>query len=438
MIKNSSKKIAILIIIFLIMIVSTNVQAKLVQTFEIVNTKEVKLLENEQGMVTKEILQINKEQKQIDMQIKLENTFDKDTQIVFVIDNSTSMGTRLENNQTRKQKVISTTKELVSQLFKGISNSKIGVVQFSDSASAVNELTDDENALIAKLSSFGNSNPSGSTNIVSGIQVAKNMYSSDAKQKVMIILTDGVPTNTPQDVNSALVSTKDSGVSIFTGIIDIEQASNLAQCFGTVDAPIAGRLYDIKSTTITEIAKEIQEIIQKETSGTIYDIKIEDYFPQEIIENFTIKIGEPTKGTVTDKILSDKEILWEIDELARGESATLPFSLIGKEQESINKNLKTNEDFILTYKDGYDKEYKVQLNSQPEIKVSTEGTKDETNNGSNGANGSNNGSTNKNQNGAAEARLPQTGEEPLGLILIAIVAILVQLGIHYRRYKKMS
>lgn len=436
MIRNSSKKIAVLIISLLIIIVSTNVQAKLVQTFEIVNTKEVKSLQNEQGTITKEILQINKEQKQIDMQIKLENTFDKDTQIVFVIDNSTSMGTKLENNQTRKQKVISTTKELVSQLFKGINDSKIGVVQFSDNASVVNGLTNEENSLIAKLTSFESNNPSGSTNIVSGIQVAKNMYSSDAKQKVMVILTDGVPTNAAKDVSSALVSAKSSGISIFTGIIDIEQASNLAECFGTVEKPVAGRLYDIKSTTIAEIAKEIQEIIQKETSGTIYDIKIEDYFPQEIIENFTIKIGTPTKGTITDKILSHKEILWEIDELARGESATLQFSLVGKEEESINKNLRTNEDFILTYKDGFDKEYKEQLNGQPEIKVSTEGTKDKTNNGSNGANGSNNSSSNKNQNGTTVARLPQTGESPLGLILIAIAILAVISVVQYKKYRK--
>lgn len=409
MLKKCKKILIVLLITILIIGLTTNVQAKLSQTFEVLNTKEVKSLQNEQGTITKEILQINKEQKQIDMQIKLENTFDKDTEIIFVIDNSTSMGTIVSNNENRKQKVVSTTKDLVSQLFKGVLDSKIAVVQFSDNASVINTSTDKEDTLINSLNSFMNNIPAGQTNIVSGIQKATSMYAEDAKQKVMIILTDGAPTNSLQDVSNILKNVEKSGISIFTGIIDIEQASNLAEGFGTVDKPVAGRLYDIKSTSISEIAKEIQGTIQKETSGSIYNVKIEDYFPKEIVENFTIKIGTPTKGNVTDGIGTDRKITWEMDELARGESATLQFSLIGKEEESINKNLKTNENFVLTYKDGANKEYKEQLNSQPEVKVVTEGKKDVT-------------------------KLPQTGEG-FSFVFIIIGLILIRLAILYREYR---
>lgn len=428
MVEKCRKIITVLLISLLIISLTTNVQAKLVQTFEIVNTKEVKSLENEQGTITKEILQISKEQKQVDMQIKLENTFNKDTEIVFVIDDSTSMGTVVSNNESRKKKVVSATKTLLTELFKNVKDFKAGVIKFSDNASVISAVSDKESDATAKLDTFINTAPGGSTNVVSGIQYAKSMYSSNAKQKVMIVLTDGAPTNSLQDVKNALIDAKNNGISIFTGIIDIEQASNLAECFGTVEKPVAGRLYDIKSTVMSEIAKEIQEIIQKETSGSMYNIKIEDYFPQEVIDNFIIQIGNPTKGKITDKLSSDREIVWEIDELARGESATLPFSLIGKEQESINKNLKTNEKLVLSYKDALNKEYEQTLDNQPEVKVKTEGKKD---NNSNNSNNSNSGT-----NGNKVTRLPQTGEAPLGLIFVAVGLIILQLVIHYKKYKE--
>lgn len=428
MVEKCRKIVTVLLISLLIISLTTNVQAKLVQTFEIVNTKEVKSLENEQGTITKEILQISKEQKQVDMQIKLENTFNKDTEIVFVIDDSTSMGTVVSNNESRKKKVVSATKTLLTELFKNVKDFKAGVIKFSDNASVISAVSDKESDATAKLDTFINTAPGGSTNVVSGIQYAKSMYSSNAKQKVMIVLTDGAPTNSLQDVKNALIDAKNNGISIFTGIIDIEQASNLAECFGTVEKPVAGRLYDIKSTVMSEIAKEIQEIIQKETSGSMYNIKIEDYFPQEVIDNFIIQIGNPTKGKITDKLSSDREIVWEIDELARGESATLPFSLIGKEQESINKNLKTNEKLVLSYKDALNKEYEQTLDNQPEVKVKTEGKKD---NNSNNSNNSNSGT-----NGNKVTRLPQTGEAPLGLIFVAVGLIILQLVIHYKKYKE--
>lgn len=428
MVEKCRKIVTVLLISLLIISLTTNVQAKLVQTFEIVNTREVKSLENEQGTITKEILQISKEQKQVDMQIKLENTFNKDTEIVFVIDDSTSMGTVVSNNESRKKKVVSATKTLLTELFKNVKDFKAGVIKFSDNASVISAVSDKESDATAKLDTFINTAPGGSTNVVSGIQYAKSMYSSNAKQKVMIVLTDGAPTNSLQDVKNALIDAKNNGISIFTGIIDIEQASNLAECFGTVEKPVAGRLYDIKSTVMSEIAKEIQEIIQKETSGSMYNIKIEDYFPQEVIDNFIIQIGNPTKGKITDKLSSDREIVWEIDELARGESATLPFSLIGKEQESINKNLKTNEKLVLSYKDALNKEYEQTLDNQPEVKVKTEGKKD---NNSNNGNNSNSGT-----NGNKVTRLPQTGEAPLGLIFVAVGLIILQLVIHYKKYKE--
>lgn len=422
MVEKCRKIMAILLISLLVITLTTNVQAKLVQTFEVVNTKETKTLANDQGTITKEILQISKEQQQVDMQIKLENTFNKDTEIVFVIDDSTSMGTIVANSESRKKKVVSASKTLLTELFKNVKDFKAGVIKFSDNASVISAISDKESDATSKLDTFINTAPGGSTNVVSGIQYAKSMYSSDAKQKVMIVLTDGAPTNSLQDVKNALIDAKNSGISIFTGIIDIEQASNLAECFGTVEKPVAGRLYDIKSTAMSEIAKEIQGIIQKETSGSMYNIKIEDYFPQEVIENFTIQIGNPTKGKITDNLLSDKKIVWEIDELARGESAILPFSLIGKEQESINKNLKTNEKLILKYKDALDKEYEENLENQPEVKVKTEGKKDNNSNNSN--------------NGNKVTRLPQTGEAPTWLIFVAIVAIAIQLVVSYRKYKK--
>ena len=300
MVEKCRKIMAILLISLLVITLTTNVQAKLVQTFEVVNTKETKTLANDQGTITKEILQISKEQQQVDMQIKLENTFNKDTEIVFVIDDSTSMGTIVANSESRKKKVVSASKTLLTELFKNVKDFKAGVIKFSDNASVISAISDKESDATSKLDTFINTAPGGSTNVVSGIQYAKSMYSSDAKQKVMIVLTDGAPTNSLQDVKNALIDAKNSGISIFTGIIDIEQASNLAECFGTVEKPVAGRLYDIKSTAMSEIAKEIQGIIQKETSGSMYNIKIEDYFPQEVIENFTIQIGNPTKGKITD------------------------------------------------------------------------------------------------------------------------------------------
>ena len=125
--------------------------------------------------------------------------------------------------------------------------------------------------------------------------------------------------------------------------------------FGTTSNPTAGKFYYI---TDNEIEQTITNNIYNDLlpqSQSITNIKINDFFPQEIVDNFDFAyVSNPTKGTISQSIDGDNKIVWELDELASGETATVQYTLTLKDNYDssiVNKILDTNEKVDVNYKD---------------------------------------------------------------------------------------
>lgn len=124
-------------------------------------------------------------------------------------------------------------------------------------------------------------------------------------------------------------------------------------------------------TIITEnIYQDVKSIVQSD----INTLKIEDYFSDEIINNFDFSyVGQPNLGTVSESIdKTNKCITWDIDKLNGNEIATLKYKLKIKDMNNtalLNKNLVTNEKVVLTYNDYENTPHSAILTSSPIIQL---------------------------------------------------------------------
>ena len=228
--------------------------------------------------------------------------------------------------------------------------------------------------------------------------------------------------------------------------------------YGTIDSPYSGKIYMIDDSNLQQIITEVvYEDISKNIQNPINKIKIVDYFPEEIIENFDFAyVGNPSVGKVTEGIdPENKTIEWDIDTLKGDEVATLQYKLKIKDmknEELLDKVISTNEKVVLTYQDIGAQEYTVELTSSP--KISLEEIKDENNNDNNNDNGNNdnNGITDNSENDkpsnngtdktptkdntTADGKIPQTGESMLiGISIVAVIVGTVCIYIKSRRYR---
>lgn len=336
--------------------------------------------------------------KEITLELRVNNyeTSSKPSgEIMLVIDNSKSMLTPVDTDKTREDLVINSAKTLITNLLKDNTKLKIGVVSFStntdikkegtiEDAQLISDLTNDSSALLTAVSNIQYTGPR--TNLDSGITLAKKYYTenTDSTHKYMIILSDGVPnvavdydknyysddviTKTKTNLQS-LSGTVDNVITMLTGITDGDAVATpatktyneiISEIFGTTQKPTAGKFYyisddDIESTITKNIYADLLPV-----SKSFKDLKIVDYFPKEIVDNFTFSyVTKPSKGTITDKIdTKTNSITWTIPELKAGEEATVQYKLKLKENYSssiLSKELDTNTKLDLNYKDDDEK-----------------------------------------------------------------------------------
>lgn len=336
--------------------------------------------------------------KEITLELRVNNyeTSSKPSgEIMLVIDNSKSMLTPVDTDKTREDLVINSAKTLITNLLKDNTKLKIGVVSFStntdikkegtiEDAQLISDLTNDSSALLTAVSNIQYTGPR--TNLDSGITLAKKYYTenTDSTHKYMIILSDGVPnvavdydknyysddviTKTKTNLQS-LSGTVDNVITMLTGITDGDAVATpatktyneiISEIFGTTQKPTAGKFYyisddDIESTITKNIYADLLPV-----SKSFKDLKIVDYFPKEIVDNFTFSyVTKPSKGTITDKIdTTTNSITWTIPELKAGEEATVQYKLKLKENYSssiLAKELDTNTKLDLNYTDDDEK-----------------------------------------------------------------------------------
>ena len=267
-------------------------------------------------------------------------------------------------------------------------NLKVGIVQFSTNsdvsqegtiadASLVSELSNDSTVLI---NAIDNIEANGArTDLEAGITLASQYFTNTNTNKYIIVFTDGVPnvaiaydkTYYSDDVVNKTKSKLQSLasnynlVTMLTGVSDTDLISTpggnssakdyVEKVFGTTSNPTAGKFYYI---TDNEIEQTITNNIYNDLlpqSQSITNIKINDFFPQEIVDNFDFAyVSNPTKGTISQSIDGDNKIVWELDELASGETATVQYTLTLKDNYDssiVNKILDTNEKVDVNYKD---------------------------------------------------------------------------------------
>ncbi|HIU52085.1 MAG TPA: VWA domain-containing protein [Candidatus Merdicola faecigallinarum] len=423
------KRVSILLIFILIMGLCSSVYATELKTnLNVVQqASETKYLENDQGYISKTIVDSNKETGEVTVELKVANTKkdvlkSKDTEIVLVIDNSGSMDFKTADGRTRKSILLDSAKKFVNIIFDTSSNVRIGVVKFCGemgllapvyAASVITKPTSNKEDIMNGLTTMEKQKVQSGTNIQKGLMKAETLFSENAGNKVIILLTDGLPnedgernnvgdkemilTNETykkilENTKNELLNIKKNGImpiSLMTGVnsndVDDdgevitsteEDIKAIEMIFGTEEKPTAGKFYNAKTTDIDkvvqeDITKDVQEVLNK----PINEVKVVDYFPKDITENFEFSyVGEPSTGTKSDKINTETNTIeWDIGKLKGDEVATLKYKLKIKDMKNmnlLNKTIATNEKVVLTYKDTASKDYTVTLTSSPTIQLS--------------------------------------------------------------------
>lgn len=420
----------VVLTIFLLMIVMTNnVFAATEVTMEIVENNICTINLNEFSYLEKKIINSNLANHEITLQLKVTN----DSKIVvptgelmLVIDNSESMNEIVDGNITRKDIILNSATNLVTNLLKSNPSSlKIGIVTFSTGTEKNDEgflitgteadaqkVCDFTNDLSILTKNISNIKGTGSyTNLDAGLQLAKSQFSSANSNKYMIILTDGLPNlaighndlvsyNGLTDVINKTKSTLKSlsnidVITMLTGITDEEAVFRadetnsytygqvITEVFGSESAPTKGKFYKIEDSKIEQTITDniYHDLLPIENS--LENIVIEDYFPKYITDNFDVTLQNDS-NTSNAKILTDtnnqKYISWKIDKLSPSESKLLKYTISLKDQfdESIiTKILDTNEKVNINYKDFDGKDKSETSNITPKIKL-TAVPKDET------------------------------------------------------------
>ena len=181
---------------------------------------------------------------------------------------------------------------------------------------------------------------------------------------------------TAQLTKQELINLNNLNVNIITMMTELESTKTAEEIFGTQENPTVGKYYYIADSDIDQIIKNniYNDIIENIDNYQMQNVKIVDFFPQDITENFEFSyVANPNMGTTSKKIDENyKNIQWDIGTLKSGEVATLKYKLKIKNinnDELLNKTISTNEKVIVTYTDKSSKDYTVTLDDSPKIQL---------------------------------------------------------------------
>lgn len=402
----------IFISLFLILILLTNLSFASYSTVTMNVVEEpvctIELGENskfEKKLISKDL---NNKEVTIQLQVKNDEVVNKPTgEIMLVLDNSDSMNTTVDGTKTRKELIFDSAKTLVSNLLKNNEQLKIGIVSFSTNTDISKESSSEDANLVSSLSNdisklnnaISNINADGPrTNLEAGLDLASGQFTKTDNNKYMIVLTDGVPNvalnydknyysdDVISKTKSKLQQLKQSNINVITMLTGIDDETYIPatttksfgeiieEIFGTTSNPTVGKFYYVTDNEVESIIKnDIYNSLIPENK-TLKDIKIIDYFPAEIINNFDFAyVSEANIGTISATVdKSNNSITWTIPELANGETATVQYKLKLKENfdsSIVDKILNTNQKVDITYKDYDNKEQTKTSDISPKLKL---------------------------------------------------------------------
>lgn len=482
--KKSINKIILILIAIIIGTSSSSVFATDLKTeLNIVQkSSEKKYLENDQGYISKSIVDIDSDNGEVTIELKLSNTKkaveEKNyTEVVLLMDNSLSMDYKTSEGKTRKTIIVESAKELVNTIYDTSKNVKTGIVKFCgetsltsplNAATIITNLATDKQSVLEGLETYEKQSTQSGTNIQKGLIKAENMFSKDSGNKIIILLTDGVPNedtyrNSVKDANMVMTNEKyntilentknelmkidNEGIKLITLMTgtnsdDLDRDGNVVtnteddlkaieKIFGTQEKPTTGKFYNAKTSNAEQIIKnDITKDVQEIINTPITNLKVIDYFPDDIMNNFDFSYANnPSLGNVSKEIQSEtKTIEWNINELKGSEVATLRYKLKLKDMkntELLNKTISTNEKVVFTYQDIDAKEHEVILESSPKIKL---GEVKKTENA--------NDSKKDEDKTTAPGKIPQTGVNiTIALSIIVVIAVSIVI---YKKYRDLK
>lgn len=374
MLKN--KKKFIFMFATLLILISTSCFAATTSSekakLEIVENNICTININDIATFEKKIISSDLQNKELTLQLKVTNIaepiLNKPTEIFFVIDNSLSMRDAVSTELSRLEVITNSAKNLASELLKN-ENVKIGIVSFStgDDEGTITDATlrikpsNNKETVLSSINSIATGELGARTNIDAGITLASQNFTEECESKYLVLLTDGVPNTalggttftysgeTATKTKSKLEALEDSGVTIFsvmTGVPNIEEPSTqitykalAEEVFGTTEEPTVGKFYYIPDSEIEKtICETILTNFTDTSNNTLTNLKIYDYFPKEIVDNFNFSyVTSPTIGSISPSIdLENNLIVWTIDKLEPGDSATVSYKL------SLKDNIDTS------------------------------------------------------------------------------------------------
>ena len=395
------KKLFTLSAIFLLILSMATSAFAVTTTMEIVEDNICTINLNDSSSFEKKIIDSELQNHQVTLQLKISNNSNvviPSGELILVIDSSNSMNTVVSGTTTRKDIVLNSANELVENLLAANSTSlQIGVVTFSTSneidpttgflnpgtEADAQKVCDFSNNLSTLQTAISGIEGTGQyTNLDSGLQLAKSLFSAENNNKYMIILTDGLPnialgyndlvtydglTNIINKTKSTLNSLNEINVITMLTGIDNEEATFrtdgtntytygqvINQVFGTEENPTIGKFYNVNDAEIEQtITNNIyRDLLPVEQS--LKNISVVDYFPQYIVDNFemTYVEGTDTSNVSANIDTSTNSITWTIAELAPGKTATIQYNLKLKDEFDetiIDKILDTNEKVDITF-----------------------------------------------------------------------------------------
>ena len=402
----------IFISLFLILLLLTNL------SFASYSTVTMSVLEEpictiglgENSKFEKKIISKDLNNKEVTLQLQVTNeeVSSKPTvEIMLVLDNSESMETEISEGKTRKDLIFNSAKKLVSNLLEDNESLKIGIVSFStnidvskegtiEDANLVSTLSNDASTLTNAISTIQAKGPR--TDLEAGLSLASGQFTKTDNNKYMIILTDGVPNVAinydkvyfSDDVilktKTELQAIENNKINLITMLTGIDNESEIptgctktygqiiSEVFGTTSNPTAGQFYYVTDEQIeTTISNDIYSSLLSEDK-TLKNIKIVDYFPSEIINNFDFAyVTDSNIGDISATVdKTNNSITWTIPELASGKTATVQYKLKLKENfdsSIVGKVLNTNEKVDITYKDYADQEQSKTTDISPKLKL---------------------------------------------------------------------
>ena len=361
-------------------------------TMTVESEPECKFYFTDYSYFEKKLVEKDTDNKEVTIQLSVVNNEPVDIptgELMIVLDSSKSMNDQI-GDKTRYEIVCSSAKQLVSKLLSGNDQLKIGIVNFSSAEDPNQEAQLDKDAQL--ISGFSNNiselhsaidsiKYTGSrTNLDAGITLASQQFTNTSNEKYMVVLTDGVPNLAINDRNyfgdsvinttkSKLQSISDSGINIITMLTGIKSPDHtplpnisktyeqiIEEIFGTTSNPTVGKFFYVQDSEIeTTITETIYESL-KPILESLKNIKITDYFPQEIIDNFDFAyVKDPTHGSISPSVnTSDNSIIWEIPEVNPNETAIVQYTLKLKEDydpEILDKLINTNDGVDVEYDD---------------------------------------------------------------------------------------